>query len=562
MIWGLGIEDTGGQPAHSRVNSVHPSHKSTPQPAFPPRLQAQAQRNFTHNTASYPHHNASPRHQLQSSQDRLRPPPGGSIATVNEARNQILLHQRALESLGPRHSNSDSWTEYSAHDDLVDQLGTYDGQRGLGFDWQETSRLQREVANDGARSKPSNSLKPSAPVFVPARQQATQQYPRIFVEPRIPHTINPPQRLTAIEIAQQFRAQHRSQNSLPTPPGSSSPQWTPFMPHYTDPFPPLDIHNLLPAKQQPNFAHQPLLRELLECPPDPSEELRKFVYDQMWNPDLNRDYTSINFGDPGLMHQTPPLTPHVPSSPSQYRNPIIDMSPSHPGPPPNSPLPPIPSARSTRVRNFVAAPPSPTSPDPRIQSRNLTRQPRSVPFARMLQRRLSSVPEEESGHYMEPCSPPHSPPPQAAAPTRPPRPPSHSLADSFQSRSHPAPSQWHAGLPSPGRSSGFAPQTRTAAAELESEEARWGVPRAGGGAKATVKLPLKTANSDMASDSRGEGSAKTDGSASDAAWEKENGKPRRKVRSKKTKGGRDSDRAVEDNVSPWLAASQGIEAWL
>ncbi|KAJ7902050.1 hypothetical protein B0H14DRAFT_1267559 [Mycena olivaceomarginata] len=177
------------------------------------------------------------------------------------------------------------------------------------------------------------------------------------------------------------------------------------MPHYMDPFPPLDIHNLLPAKQQPNFAHQPLLRELLECPPDPSEELRKFVYDQMWNPDLNRDYTSINFGDPGLMHQTPPLTPHVPSSPSQYRNPIIDMSPSYPGPPPNSPLPPIPSARSTRVRNFVAAPPSPTSPDPRIQSRNLTRQPRSVPFARMLQRRLSSVPKKSRAIIWSPALP-------------------------------------------------------------------------------------------------------------------------------------------------------------
>ncbi|KAF7361708.1 hypothetical protein MVEN_00514400 [Mycena venus] len=490
---------------------------------------------------------------------------------VNDARNKILLHQRALESLGPRHSltqeqtfsvpqNSDSWTDVSgAHDDLVDHLSRFDGQRGLGLDWQETIRHQREVVNEGVRTKPSNSLKPSAPIFVPASQQATLQYPRIFVEPRIPHTINPPQRLTAMEIAQQYRAQHRSQISLPTPPGSSSPQWTPFMSHYADPFPPLDIHNLLPVQQQPNFD-QPLLRESQDCPPDPSHELRKFVYDQMRNPDLNlnRDYTSIDFGDSGPMHQKPPLTPHVLSSPSQYRSPTTNMSPRHPGPPPNSPLPPTPSTRTNRVRNFLV-PPSPTSPDTHVQSRNFIRQPRSVPFARMLQRRLSSVPEEEAGHYMEPYSPPPSPPKApAVTTTRPPRPPSHSLADSFQSRSHPGSSQCHAGLTSPGHG-GFAPQTRTAA-ELESDEARWRMPLTSG-AKATVKLPLKTANSDTAADSRGEGSAKIDESANESTWEKENGKSRRKVRGRKTKGGH-LDRAVEDNVSPWLAASQGPEAWL
>ncbi|KAJ7925019.1 hypothetical protein B0H13DRAFT_2315081 [Mycena leptocephala] len=75
MIWGLGIEDAGSQPAHSRANSAHVSHKSTPQSSFPPRLQAQ--RNSQHNTASHQH--PSPRHQLQTTQDRLHPP---SVARV------------------------------------------------------------------------------------------------------------------------------------------------------------------------------------------------------------------------------------------------------------------------------------------------------------------------------------------------------------------------------------------------------------------------------------------------------------------------------------------------
>ncbi|KAJ7680533.1 hypothetical protein DFH06DRAFT_916756, partial [Mycena polygramma] len=410
MIWGLGIEDAGSQTAHSRAHPTHVSHKATPRSSFPPRLQPQ--RNSQPSTASHQHHNPSPHRQLQTSHDRLRSSVGG-VPSVHDVRNQILLHQRALESLGPRHSsrvqtqehtldvpqNSDSWYR---NDGLLDQLSTYDGQRGLGLDWQETLRHQRDVANEGVRTKSPHSLQPSAPVFVPASQQARQQYPRIFVEPRIPHTINPTQRLTAIEIAHQYRAQHRSQSSLPTPPGSSSPQWTPLMSNYTDPFPPLVLHNLLPIKQQPNFVQQPLLRESQQCPPDPSQELRQFVFDRIRNPDVNwkHDYTSTNFADSAMMHQGQPVTP---STPSQYRTPTTDMSPSHPGPPPNSPLPPIPSARTNRVRNFLAAPPSPTSPDIRVQSRNvaLARQPRSVPFARLLQRRLSSVPEEEPGHYVE-----------------------------------------------------------------------------------------------------------------------------------------------------------------
>ncbi|KAJ7163610.1 hypothetical protein C8R43DRAFT_919307, partial [Mycena crocata] len=421
MIWGLGLED--------------------------------AQR---HSQLPQQHHNASPRHQRQTSYDRLHPSPV-VVGTVHEAKNQNLLHQRALESLAPRHSsrgriqehrlnlsrNSDSWTDiYRSHDDLVeslqDQLCTYDGQRGLGIDWQQTMRHQHDATAEAVRIKSPNSLKPSAPVFVPASQQIRQQYPRIFVEPRISHTINPPQRLTAIEIAHQYRAQHRPQTSLPTPPGSSSPQWTPFLPHYTDPFPPLDLHNLLPVKPPSNVARQQFLQELQQPPSDLSQELRQFVLDRMRNPD--RDYTGIRFSDSSTKDQGLPVTPHT-ASPTQYRKPTIDMSPPHPGPPPNSPLPPIPSSHTTRVRNFIAAPPSPTSPDTRVQSRNPTRHLRSVPFARLLQRRLSSVPEEESGHYMEPYSPPPSPPKAVSATTRPPRPPSFSLADSFQSRSYPAPSQ-------------------------------------------------------------------------------------------------------------------------
>ncbi|KAJ7702976.1 hypothetical protein B0H17DRAFT_1175834, partial [Mycena rosella] len=97
MIWGLGIDD-----APSRTNSAHVSHKSTPHSGFTPRLQAQ--RHSQHNTPSHQHHNVSPRHQRQASNDP-HTPLVGSIGVIHETRNQILLHQRALQSLGPRHSS-------------------------------------------------------------------------------------------------------------------------------------------------------------------------------------------------------------------------------------------------------------------------------------------------------------------------------------------------------------------------------------------------------------------------------------------------------------------------
>ncbi|KAJ7079128.1 hypothetical protein B0H15DRAFT_1000009, partial [Mycena belliarum] len=459
MIWGLGMDDA---PSHSRTACVNNFHKPTPQSSSTPRLQTQ--RHPHHNYVSHQSHNVSPRQQRQASHDRLHSPlASGGAVDLHDSRSQ-LLHQSALASLGPLHSSSGqmhehglhaaqksvSWTDVYRTHRVQDQLSEYDGHRGLGLDWQETLKHKHDAPHNNTSTKTLNPLKPSAPVFVPASQQTTQQYPRIFVEPRIPHIINPPQRLTAIEIAHQYHAQRLPLNSLPTPPGSSSPQWTSFLPRYTDPFPPLDLHSLLPAKQHMNLAQQQAMREVQQCHSDPSQELRQFVFDRMRNPDLNiaQDFMSRGFGDCNLMDNHQPLSSHGLSPASQYRKPL-DRSPPHPGPPPNSPLPPLPSFRTDRTHNFIAAPPSPTSPDTHSQSRNPTRQPRSVPFARLLQRRLSSVPEEESGgKYMGPESPPPSPP-IVATTSRVPRPPSASLADSFQSRSQPRSRQHNTSTPGP-----------------------------------------------------------------------------------------------------------------
>ncbi|KAJ7072117.1 hypothetical protein C8F01DRAFT_230437 [Mycena amicta] len=277
MIWGLGLQDD--QPAST--NSPNASHKPT---SLPPRLQAQR-----HSQPSLPQQNVPlnrQSHELHRDE------------TVPDARSRRTMQRHALESLGPRHSRvpslaqqSDSWHDtFGAQSDLLesfeDQLHSYDGQRGLGLDWQETLRHHR---TDPEKTKSSVSLKPSAPVFVPASQQTPSQFPRIFVEPR--HTIAPSPRLSAFEIAQQYRDK-RPQDLLPTPPSSSSPQWTPQQ-HYIDPFPPLDLHTLVPPpKSQPNF--------------DLSQELRKFVFERMQNPDVIRS-AEATYGQS--------ITPRIPQSP-------------------------------------------------------------------------------------------------------------------------------------------------------------------------------------------------------------------------------------------------------
>ncbi|KAG9316400.1 hypothetical protein JVU11DRAFT_2433 [Chiua virens] len=72
-----------------------------------------------------------------------------------------------------------------------------------------------------------------------------QSYPRIFVEPRPNESISPTARQSPIEVTQQYRHQQlyrqalqkqksQAQNILPTPPDSSSPQWSShFSPYLT-----------------------------------------------------------------------------------------------------------------------------------------------------------------------------------------------------------------------------------------------------------------------------------------------------------------------------------------
>ncbi|KAF7315468.1 hypothetical protein MIND_00061800 [Mycena indigotica] len=487
MIWGLGLEDS--QP----TNTPNIPQKST---SFAPRSRPQRDAQYQR-----------------------------SISFARQSHERDVSRESVESRVGAFSQHPDSWRDsLGLGDDILDEFEddfrVYDGQRGLGLDWQETLKHRQSTAKAKI-----DSLKPSAAVFVPASQQVTSQFPRIFVEPR--HTVLPSPRLSAFEIAQQYRANKRPQDFLPTPPSSSSPEWISQQQqqHYIDPFPPLDLHTLVsPPQSQSNF-------EL-------SQELRKFVFERMQNPN---DTRSVEL----------PREQFNPSRIPQTRRPSIDASPSLPGPPPNSPLPPIPSyANHSRV-HFGITPASPTSPDTLAPLRQSSKHPRSIPFARLLQRRLSAVPEEETTPY-EMHSPPPSPPTKhsTAIPMRAPRVPSSSQTEGFRSRTRSS-SGGRIGLPSPALSAIGSP-----AMPADDKSSHWRLPAQtyAGRVKTSVNMNNNSIN-------HWDGST---GRENSNLWEKEN------TKSKKTRGGHGGKKTqgasdwetTSAEPSPWLAASVAPEAWL
>ncbi|KAJ7595037.1 hypothetical protein C8J56DRAFT_455471 [Mycena floridula] len=246
---------------------------------------------------------------------------------------------------------------------------------GLGLDWQT---LQRLSINNPPKAQ--TILKSSAPAFVPA-SQGLESHPRIFIEPRHGQSIAPSRPMSALELARQYQAKQlaRAASTLPTPPNSASPKWTAT---FNDPFPQSKID-----------------------PFGPGDFLDEFYPNRYGAAD-------DEFGDfvhENIIYPQKKITSSVRSlqRPSEFNfrdnyNYETELAHSYPGPPPNSPLPPIPKASHHDFRNRMKAAArleeDPASPPGLVlhSAPPLTRQPRSIPFARMMQRRLSAVPEEET----------------------------------------------------------------------------------------------------------------------------------------------------------------------
>ena len=417
MIWGLGSDDAPS--THSRVGS-HNSHNTNLHGSYP-----KARMQKKHISPAY----------LATPAQTPKPSPNPRDYTMtsceHDRRTQVATRQHALENFGTRPRDAygsavvlgkmlqqgaanvaGTWdslygnSAFKLQGPTVGDGRTFDMISKIALDWQSLLR-QPSLGNsvDAKRQehepKPTHFLKPTAPVFVPSSQVASLPFPRIFVEPRptqSPKERNPSRSISVIETARQYPHHKIHQNGLPTPPTSSSPQWSSIFSPYQG------------SLQSPDMAPSRLSRTPNLSSVDSSNELRKFVYERI-NGGTPNMTTCLPSDSPKISHAV--MSPWAPicssnnvSGKLQHMQHLDEhivssvSSPPHPGPPPSTPLPPLPptAIRDSQSRlggsPFSTTPPSPTSPEPRPRSLSY-QHPRSIPLARLAQRRLSSVPEED-----------------------------------------------------------------------------------------------------------------------------------------------------------------------
>ncbi|KAI0305719.1 hypothetical protein B0F90DRAFT_1700407 [Multifurca ochricompacta] len=247
---------------------------------------------------------------------------------------------------------------------------------------------------------------------VSSRPAIGSALPQILIEPRSPEISQPlSRRMTAMELAHQYQQQQQQhqllkiqqQNLLPTPPNSSSPIWSAE-------FSPYNHHSVSPA----SLRHQVVQEQLRDSEmPDQVRHLvqerlaRNIVHDPHVsplapaahiNPASRLDYPDYEL-DPVTSQALTNLlatqdVQHLPPLSSEVILPVARAPQTLPGY--------LSHDGRHDGRRYVAlqhdALLSPASPEEFRFTRASSQHqiPRSIPLGRLMQRRLSSVPEEDS----------------------------------------------------------------------------------------------------------------------------------------------------------------------
>ena len=424
MIWGLGPDD---QPhAQVRAESSHPDTPQSTPSHEPSQVPLRLQKKRTSATQQVP--------KLSRTQVSLHP----SHAKQSLARTQRRAHddkRNSLSQVSPDiETNQDvvngpPWNEgrsvptnVGVPDNLVDDADVFPVDNNRILEWQLArlrQALRTSLADMDSYSAYPGRLEPVIPTA--AATGLPQSYPRIFVEPRPNESVSSAMRQSSIEIAQQYRQQQlyrqalqkqnlQVQNILPTPPNSSSPQWSShFSPYltYCSAFSP----DLVGSTEHPTSAPSQQYRSGANA----SQYLRH-VYDRYEHVNVNSFDASTHISSVN----TPRIVPNVNSAPSlrqsssssstlakyikqlQALSPIAHFSPLQPVPPPKASLATLPSTDESTIGPFrsyhspvVPTPPSPESPQT-LSRGSPYHNARSTAPTRPVQRRLSSVPEEDS----------------------------------------------------------------------------------------------------------------------------------------------------------------------
>ncbi|KAG1867399.1 hypothetical protein F4604DRAFT_1777357 [Suillus subluteus] len=402
MIWGLGHDESCQYHGDSEHTDDETHHKAFPNPQVTPQTQ---KRHVLHKP-----------HQVRAAainKKTFKGVAGGGTSTVHRhpdherrihGQSQAPhLHDSKAEPAIRGLPSSGSWRSETGVPTVRESEAH---ERGFGSSFNDQKLLldlqfafaQQSFQNTALNQAYPEGLKPVFPVSNHPR--ATPAYPKIFVEPRLNEVVNATQRLSAIEIAQQYRQRQefrlKQQAGLPTPPSSSSPQWSSnFSPYqYPSVSPEVDIQNTLGLPHHTQQAQRPFM--------DASHQAR-LLYDRQDNNVETRFFDGNGGCGSVLSHYDRDVPSAVNRHPSDVSGGLANylrnfhaLSSQQPCYAGTTELP-LTAARhpvSTGRTVVSIAPALPESPGSRSRSMSY-QQPRSVPLARLIQSRLSSVPEEE-----------------------------------------------------------------------------------------------------------------------------------------------------------------------
>lgn len=443
MIWGLEGEDaasnrsrTDGHQSGATSHSSHRSVANATQGPVPPRFQKTKTQ--------------GDRGSATQIQDQEQVKPGNRLEVPYRQQNQsssIYLHGQIIKDPSDdQHEPDTPESDYPDYDfsSLKVQrppshdLHLYDLVHSTGIDWRAVLLAQQKLGNSSILSPSTSSLASVGDpdgrlkLFTPGSLHSWDSRSPIILENGDPVSqlsetrSNAPRRMSALEIAQKYRLQQLQQqyqqSLLPTPPSSSSPLWSSGFSPYQDS---LVSPELLAAACIPRNVSNSLLVQT-GVPPahGSSKHLRSSAYAGTGSMSRHVDLPTLTqstqleavpssskqispmIAEAGLTHSIadyiwkhPRKSPTVAPSVQQ-----VERSPTLPRQPPNTPLSSLSNILGTQLHQLepdadVAEhedrPLSPTSPKAHLRSIS-QQHPRSIPLARLIQRRLSSVPEEEA----------------------------------------------------------------------------------------------------------------------------------------------------------------------
>ena len=338
MIWGLNVEDN-----QSRNGQVGAHQKN------PPRLQV------------------SP---------KLSAPPLPDHGPIDLSQLAVSREQYARENVLEKQSPIAPHCEVPAYGRIlcakvghskINEPGMQDWNRGLGLNWQDTIELLPSKQKISRHESEYSTLKPSAAPFIPSSSPASHFLPRIVVEPRFSDLVQNIRWPTILDQTANIGSY------LSTPPDSSSPLWSPYIstPSVTDTVSPQIAYELPSDKQMllSSFGTKNCVQDvdnwIIEKRPE-----RRAVKDNYDSPVISTSPSAEMTGRGGV-HETKGLTLRF--------------------------TPESPTVNGILLQNNGQG--IPTSPERRF--RGISQQPRSIPLARLIQRRLSSVAEEDANALVD-----------------------------------------------------------------------------------------------------------------------------------------------------------------